>query len=124
MDREIEEEEEEDETQVKREADSPGENQIPQRRVRVVKRLVERPKTVYERFPTFEKDKVLNFTELFKGYTGTKSRLVKRPFYGAHNLLLSVFPSLTVVQLTLCTRRRRKSREASWTPLLETRRGR
>jgi transcription initiation factor TFIID subunit 1, fungi type len=50
-------------------------------RVRVVKRLIERPKTVYERFPAFEKDKVLNFSELFKGYTGKKSRLGKKPFH-------------------------------------------
>jgi hypothetical protein len=52
------------------------------KRVKVIKRLVERPKSVYERFPTFEKDKVLDFTELFKGYTVSKSRVSKRPFHG------------------------------------------
>ncbi|KAJ7596787.1 TAF1 transcription initiation factor TFIID subunit TAF1 [Mycena floridula] len=56
-------------------------HQEKQKRVRVIKRLVERPKSVYERFPAFEKNKVLDFTELFKGYTGQKSRLAKRPFH-------------------------------------------
>lgn len=56
---------------------------VKQKRVRVVKRMVERPKSVYERFPSFEKDKILNFSELFKGYTAQKSRLAKRPFHGA-----------------------------------------
>ncbi|TBU49318.1 hypothetical protein BD309DRAFT_882680 [Dichomitus squalens] len=51
-----------------------------QRRKRIIRRLVERPKTVYERFPTFEKDKILDFTELFKGVTVHKSRISKRPF--------------------------------------------
>ena len=50
-----------------------------QRRVRIVRRLVERPKTVYERFPSFEKAKVLDFTELFQGFAVKKSRVVKRP---------------------------------------------
>lgn len=50
-----------------------------QRRMRVVRRLVERPKTVYERFPSFEKNKVLDFTELFQGFAVKKSRVVKRP---------------------------------------------
>ena len=49
-----------------------------QRRVRIVRRLVERPKTVYERFPSFEKAKVLDFTELFQGFAVKKSRVVKR----------------------------------------------
>ncbi|KAG7098967.1 hypothetical protein E1B28_000855 [Marasmius oreades] len=52
-----------------------------QKRVKVVRRLVERPKSVYERFPAFEKHKVLDFSELFKGYTVHKSRLGKRPFH-------------------------------------------
>ena len=40
-----------------------------QRRVRIVRRLVERPKTAYERFPSFEKNKVLDFTRsFFKGF--------------------------------------------------------
>lgn len=53
----------------------------PERRVRVVRRLVERPKTVYERFPAFEKDKTLDFSELFKGQVVKKSRINKRPFH-------------------------------------------
>ncbi|KAF9076054.1 atypical/TAF1 protein kinase [Rhodocollybia butyracea] len=64
---------------VKMEVDSPA-LRYKQRRTRIVKRLVERPKTVYERFPAFEKDKVLDFSELFKGYTVRKSRLGKRQF--------------------------------------------
>jgi hypothetical protein len=56
---------------------------MKERRVRVVRRLVERPKTVYERFPAFEQDKILDFSELFKGYTVKKSRISKRPFNGA-----------------------------------------
>jgi hypothetical protein len=55
---------------------------MKERRVRVVRRLVERPKTVYERFPAFEKDSVLAFTELFKGKVPRKSRISKRPFHG------------------------------------------
>ncbi|TRM65919.1 hypothetical protein BD626DRAFT_486234 [Schizophyllum amplum] len=55
--------------------------QPKQKRVRVVKRIVERPKTVYERFPTFEKNKVLDFTELFRGETVRKSRISRRPFH-------------------------------------------
>ncbi|KAI5897841.1 uncharacterized protein SCHCODRAFT_02610400 [Schizophyllum commune H4-8] len=59
----------------------PAEPQPKQKRVKVVKRLVERPKTVYERFPTFEKNKVLDFTELFRGETIRKSRIARRPFH-------------------------------------------
>lgn len=82
VDREME-DEEFDDSPVKMEVDSPREYiRQKQRRVRVVKRLVERPKTVHERFPAFEKDKVLDFSELFKGYTAKKSRLVKKPFHG------------------------------------------
>ena len=51
-----------------------------QRRVRIVRRLVERPKTVYERFPSFKKNKVLDFTELFQGFAVTKSCVVKPPY--------------------------------------------
>ncbi|KAM6498495.1 TAF1 transcription initiation factor TFIID subunit TAF1 [Amanita muscaria] len=79
IDREMQEEEEEEEETIKKEAESPG-GLKKQRRVRIVKRLVERPKSVYERFPTFDRTKILDFTELFKGYTASKSRLVKRPF--------------------------------------------
>ena len=63
---------------VKMEMESPRMGKR-ERKKRIVRRLVERPKTVYERFPTFEKDKILDFTELFKGYTVHKSRLSKRP---------------------------------------------
>lgn len=67
---------------VKMEVQSPVGMRPSEKRVRVVKRLVERPKTVYERFPAFEKDKVLDFSELFKGYTVKKSRITKRPLQG------------------------------------------
>ncbi|KAG6821389.1 hypothetical protein H0H93_014186 [Arthromyces matolae] len=81
IDREMREEEESQEPSVKQEAQSPSGLRRKQKRVRVVKKLVERPKTVYERFPAFEKDKILDFSELFKGYTVRKSRLGKRPFH-------------------------------------------
>ncbi|PPQ71123.1 hypothetical protein CVT24_009859 [Panaeolus cyanescens] len=80
IDREMREEEESDRASVKQELRSPDGLQKKQRRVRIVKRLVERPKTVYERFPAFEKDSILDFSELFKGYTVRKSRLSKRPY--------------------------------------------
>ncbi|KAF8445744.1 TAF1 transcription initiation factor TFIID subunit TAF1 [Boletus edulis BED1] len=51
---------------------------LKEKRVRIVKRLIERPRTVYERFPGFEKDRVLDFSDLFKGYTAKKSRITKR----------------------------------------------
>ncbi|PFH54856.1 hypothetical protein AMATHDRAFT_134293 [Amanita thiersii Skay4041] len=79
IDKEMQEEEEEEEGAVKKEVYSPIGIQR-QRRVRIVKKLVERPRSVYERFPTFQKNTILDFTELFKGYTAPKSRLVKRPF--------------------------------------------
>lgn len=77
IDREMQEEEESDEASTK-----PQEKGaiLKQKRVRVVKRIVERPKSVYERFPAFEKDKILDFSDLFKGYTVKKSRLAKRPY--------------------------------------------
>ena len=81
MDRELAEEEEEDIGPVKMEVVSPTMGHRPKRK-RIVRRRVERPKTVYERFPTFERDKVLDFTELFKGYTVPKSRISKRYFTG------------------------------------------
>ncbi|KAI0639982.1 atypical/TAF1 protein kinase [Trametes polyzona] len=80
VDRELAEEETEHDGQVKMEVESPTQMGSRQKRKRVIRRLVERPKTVYERFPTFEKDKILNFTELFKGVTVHKSRISKRPF--------------------------------------------
>ncbi|KAJ7897093.1 TAF1 transcription initiation factor TFIID subunit TAF1 [Mycena olivaceomarginata] len=70
IDKEMEDEEDED-VLVKAE---------PQR-VKIIKRLVERPKSVYERFPSFEQNKILDLSELFKGYTVQKSRLSKRPFH-------------------------------------------
>lgn len=82
IDREMQEEEESDDTPVKQEVHSPSGIRQKQKRIRVVKKLVERPKSVYERFPAFEKDRVLDFSELFKGYTARKSRLTKRPFQG------------------------------------------
>lgn len=69
---------------VKMEVQSPVGMRPTEKRVRIVKRLVERPKTVYERFPAFEKDKVLDFSELFKGYTVKKSRITKRPLQGTN----------------------------------------
>ncbi|KAF7303274.1 DUF3591 domain-containing protein [Mycena kentingensis (nom. inval.)] len=79
IDKEMEGEEDEDVPMVKAEPQSPASIR-PKRRVRIVKRLVERPKTVYERFPAYAPDRILDFTELFKGYTVQKSRLSKRPF--------------------------------------------
>jgi len=81
IDREMQEEGLED-AFVKQEVRSPEGMRPKQKRFRVIKRLVERPKSVYERFPAFEKDKILDFSELFKGHTVHKSRLAKRPFHG------------------------------------------
>lgn len=67
---------------VKVEAQSPVSMRLKEKRVRIVRRLIERPRTVYERFPGFEKNKVLDFSDLFKGYTGKKSRIAKRPLAG------------------------------------------
>ncbi|KAH7930506.1 hypothetical protein BV22DRAFT_1028228 [Leucogyrophana mollusca] len=75
VDRELE-DEMSDGSVVKMEVQSPV--GIRPKRIQIVKRLVERPKTVYERFPAFEKDKVLDFSELFKGYTVKKSRVTRR----------------------------------------------
>ncbi|KDR85407.1 hypothetical protein GALMADRAFT_234262 [Galerina marginata CBS 339.88] len=80
IDREMREEEESDGASVKQEAHSPNGVRPKEKRTRIVKRLVERPKSVYERFPAFEKDKTLDFSELFKGYAVRKSRLSKRPY--------------------------------------------
>ncbi|KAF9502429.1 TAF1 transcription initiation factor TFIID subunit TAF1 [Pleurotus eryngii] len=78
VDREL--REEEVANPVKIEVHSPGGFRPKQKRTRIVKRLIERPKTVYERFPSFEKGKILDFSDLFKGYTARKSRLSRRPF--------------------------------------------
>jgi transcription initiation factor TFIID subunit 1 len=80
IDKEMEEEGDDDISPVKAEPQSPGALK-PERRVKIIKRLVERPKSVYERFPSYEQNKVLDFSELFKGYTVQKSRLSKRPFH-------------------------------------------
>ncbi|KAJ7193380.1 TAF1 transcription initiation factor TFIID subunit TAF1 [Mycena pura] len=80
IDKEMQDEGDDDVASVKAEPLSPSAFQ-PQRRVRIIKRLVERPKSVYERYPSFDRAKVLDFTELFKGYTVQKSRLSKRPFH-------------------------------------------
>ena len=82
IDIEMQDEDEPDDAFVKQEIYSPNGMQTKRRRIRVVKRLVERPKSVYERFPAFKRDKILDFSELFKGYTVRKSRLAKRPFHG------------------------------------------
>lgn len=82
VNRELEQEEEEEgESFVKMEIESPRMGR-KEKKKRVIRRQVVRPKTVYERFPTFERDKVLDFTELFKGYTVPKSRTSKRVFTG------------------------------------------
>ena len=83
VDREFENEDLPDETEtiVKTEARSP-EAFSRKRRVRVVKKLVERPKSVYDRFPAFEQGRLLDFTELFKGQVVKRSRVGKRPLIG------------------------------------------
>ncbi|KAK7064030.1 putative transcription initiation factor TFIID subunit [Favolaschia claudopus] len=80
IDKEMLEEGEED-VMIKDEPQSPSAFKPLERRVKIIKRLVERPKSVYERFPSFEPNKILDFSELFKGYTVQKSRLSKRPFH-------------------------------------------
>ncbi|KIP11796.1 hypothetical protein PHLGIDRAFT_27789 [Phlebiopsis gigantea 11061_1 CR5-6] len=79
VNRELEQEEEEEEYPVKMEVESPHMGRKEKKKT-IIRRLVERPKTVYERFPMFERDKILDFTELFKGYTVPKSRTSKRVF--------------------------------------------
>ena len=101
---------EEEEDSVKKEAESPD-GLKRQRRVRIVKRLIERPRSVYERFPTYEKNSVLDFTELFKGYTAPKSRLVKRPFQREHRIFLRGRSRLNVSQWKrIILARKRQSR--------------
>lgn len=73
---------EDDASAVKVEEPTPPSVQEPKRKTRIVKKLVERPKTVYERFPTFERGKILDFSELFKGLAVKKSRITKKPFNG------------------------------------------
>jgi len=82
IDRELLDEDERNGTAVKSEVMSPG-LQPKQKRTRIIKRLVERPKNVYELFPSFDKGKILDFTEILKGNTARKSRLGKRHYLGA-----------------------------------------
>lgn len=79
IDKELLDEDERDGGAVKSEVMSPG-LQPKQKRTRVIKRFVERPKSVYELFPSFDKGKVLDFTEILKGNTARKSRLGKRHY--------------------------------------------
>lgn len=114
IDREMREEDESDGMYIKQEVHSPGVRQ-KQRRTRVVKRLVERPKSVYERFPAFEKDKVLDFSELFKGYAVRKSRLSKRPYQGESyfaSIILGII--LTSRQWRRYTLARKRTTKVSW----------
>ena len=69
-----------DEPVVKTEVQSP--DTFRRKKVKVVRRWVERPKTVFERFPAFEQGRVLDFTELFKGQVVKKSRISKRLLQG------------------------------------------
>ena len=80
---------------------------------RTVVRRVERPKTVYERFPTFEKDKVLDFTELFKGYTVPRSRTSKRYFTGKSHRKMHLIRLNMCFQSSRPIRSVRNSRGAS-----------
>ena len=90
IDRELLDEDERNNTAVKSEAMSPG-LQPKQKRTRIIKRLVERPKNVYELFPSFDKGKILDFTEILKGNTARKTRLGKRHYLGGHEGLGSLF---------------------------------
>lgn len=100
VDRELAEEGDEQPGPVKMEVESPLVRQ-KQKRTRTIRRLVERPKTVYERFPTFEKDKVLDFTELFEGITVHKSRVLKRPFTGGYFQSSVSYQPSELIYLTL-----------------------
>ncbi|KAF8488534.1 hypothetical protein JB92DRAFT_3016567 [Gautieria morchelliformis] len=71
---------EDDTSAVKMQVSTPPSPEQSKRKTRIVKKLVERPKTVHERFPTFEKGKVLDFSELFKGLAVKKSGITKKPF--------------------------------------------
>lgn len=117
VDRELEAEDSDEEGPVKMEAESPPQVGPKEKRTRIVRRLVERPKTVYERFPTFEKNKILNFTELFKGYTTHRSRVSKRPFQGTSIGHESTLYMLNHSQSRQSFRERRRCREGSSQPL-------
>lgn len=86
IDKEMMEEVDRDSTTVKKEVMSPG-FQPKQKRTRIIKRLVERPKSVYELFPSYDKNKILDFTEILKGNTARKSRLGKRHYLGVYDWL-------------------------------------
>lgn len=100
VNRELEDEEDED-IAIKSEAHSPIAFRPRKTRIRKVVRLIERPKTVYERFPAFEQGKILDFTELFKGQVINKSRVGRRPFTGEYHkrsrLLLLITNSVETV---------------------------
>ena len=87
VDRELENEPVFDELPIKTEAESPNAFRR-ERKLKIIKRLVERPKTVQERFPAFEPGRILDFTELFEGFTVRKSRISKRPLQGEQDKYL------------------------------------
>ena len=95
---------------VKVEAQSPV--SMREKRVRIVKRLIERPRTVYERFPGFEKGRVLDFSDLFKGYTGKKSRITKRPLTGQCDIAFACDTFVNSPQSNASIRARGTSPEA------------
>lgn len=82
IDRELREEAQRNPLAVKKEAMSPG-FQPRKKRTRTIQRYVERPKSVYELFPSYSKNKILDFTEILKGNTARKSRVMKRHYLGA-----------------------------------------
>ena len=121
-----------DTTDVKPESVTPAINSLndlpPAKKTRTVKRMVEKPKSVYERYPGFRPGKTLAFSELFKGYINRKSRISKRPFHGTYSVSdravkqirtatslssLSVSTRNTEELLANCHRRRAKGAEHS-----------
>lgn len=52
------------------------------KRVKVVRTLVPKKKTIHELFPSYRKDKVLNFTDLFQGHIPRKVASTRRPLQG------------------------------------------
>jgi hypothetical protein len=124
IDKEMLEEAEHDVSLVKRELMSPGLHP-KQKRTRIVKRLVERPKSVYELFPSFDKGKILDFTEILKGNTARKSRLGKRLYLGARIGFRIFMIILTRFDKWKRAIRERKSHpRVSWMPLSVTPRSR
>jgi transcription initiation factor TFIID subunit 1, fungi type len=57
------------------------------RRKKIKTRMVERPKKVYERYPSFRPGRALDFSDLFKGFINRKSRVSKRPFHGESHIV-------------------------------------